>query len=339
MNQENVKEMLAWAMRNRAEDCFEEKYYYWTPQAKKIFNKLTILEEKYGNRLLIGVIGASGVGKSALVRALESRLFSWHKEHFKDYYYETPVLRLKWKQEFSRGVSIKDENGNTILWLQHSVLIDTPDYAAKDIRKISKDLDGIHNVWADVRRTPLTYCGTNFVIFFQKELVKRADHFFLRKMDKVDLNPLKPDELLEAFHLRFATDEPFTLESLTLIADLSRGIFRRFMRYIQLSLEDMIERASGEVTVADVHRVISDEVLMQDLELEFSDIFKNERYMRHAVGIVNLLQEVKEVNQETLAQELNVHPSILGKIVATLEENGYVKRMRGKGKTWRVEMQ
>lgn len=351
MNQERAKIVLQWAMRNRAEDSFEEQYYYWTPQAKKLFNKLTILGGLYGNCILIGVRGSSGVGKSALLKALKRKLELWVNEHKSEKYfgrYESSVFAVKWGEQGRMNPYDNPQSYEA----HHSNLIDTPDYGRCDLRKINRDLTQIFNVWNEVRKR--LHYGTlqepnvkgihqrftgNFVIFLQKELIKPKDHFFLRKMDIVELKSLTTNELLEAFEMRFTTFDPFTEESLTLIAELSRGIFRRFMRYIQLTLENMIERGSTEVTVGDVKAVITEEIIMEDMELEFYDMFKNERYTRHAVRILNFLRDAGQTDQKTIAEELGIHATILGRIVATLEENGYVKRVRGTGKTWKVEIQ
>lgn len=352
MVEERVKEILQWAMRNRAEDSFDERYYYWTPQAKRLFNKLTILGGLHGNCLLIGVRGSSGVGKSALLRALSAKLRAWiDDEHNpEEDYKRRAVFIVKWgsidEHKFDKY------NNPESYEHHHSILIDTPDYSKRDIRKINRDLTQIHNVWNAVRETYQTFeyadpnktgihqrYTANFVIFLQKELVKRQDHFFLRKMDIVELKPLKPTELLEAFKMRFDTFEPFTEEALTLIAGLSRGIFRRFMHYTQLTLETMIEQGASEVTVDDVKTVITEDILVEDMELEFYDIFRNERYMHHGTRILTFLRDVKKTDQKTIAENLGIHPTILGRIVATLEENGYVKRIRGKGKTWKVVIQ
>jgi DNA-binding MarR family transcriptional regulator len=61
--------------------------------------------------------------------------------------------------------------------------------------------------------------------------------------------------------------------------------------------------------------------------------------MRHAINILKFLRDVKEADQKTIAENLDVHPTILGRIVATLEDSGYVKRIRGKRKTWKVIIQ
>lgn len=349
MNKDRVKAILEWAMRNRAEDAFEKEYYYWTPEAKKLLNKLTIFEGEYGDRLLIGVIGSSGVGKSALARALYQKMLDWYankfpEKEFKDFPWRLmdKILIAKWipKKEVIRREAQYDyavEQPNAYIH-SHTALIDTPDYGTKDIRLINRDLNNLHNLWNDLRFRPIKI-DINLVIFFQKELVERQQHFFFKKMDKVELKPLKPKQLLEAFKMRFESYEPFTEDSLTLIAELSRGVFRRFMRYVQLSLEEMILERKSHVTIDDVKAVITDDILMEDMELEFADMFRNETYKKHALRILKFLRDVKETNQKTIAESLGIHPTILGRIVLTLEDNGYVKRIRGKRKTWKVKIQ
>jgi len=343
MDKERVKLILGWAMRNRAEDTvFDERFYYWTPEAKKIFNKLTMLGGDYGDCLLIGVIGQSGVGKSALLKALKWKLMKWFEKKYGSPGDYQKVLTVKWKPEdFEFYMETFQDH--------HTVFIDMPDYGTKDIRRINKDLNILYEIWRFLRQQYEWFeliesdakkrYQVNIVVFLQKELVKRQQHFFLRKMDIVELRPLKPDELVHAFLMRFEDYEPFTRDSLMLIAELSRGIFRRFMRYIQLCLEDMIERNADKVTVEDVENIITDNVLMQDMELEFFDIFRNQRYANYATRIISFLIRKKEADQKTIAEYLNIHPTIAGRIISTLEQNGYVTRERGKRAQWLVKIQ
>lgn len=346
MSEDRLKLVLRWAMNNRAEDSFEERFYYWTPEAKKLLNKLTLFGGELGDSLLIGVIGPSGAGKSALARALRFKMEEWclTKEWYKQRQFMndeekfeflgTRFLLLKWmpSKEFTHRIYYRGE-----LPMQkadsysstHSVFMETADYGHKDIRLINRDLNNLHNLWSAVRSDRWNNT-VNFVIFLQKELIENLDHFFLRKMDKVKLGLLTTQELLEAFKLRFESYDPFNEDAIMLIAELSRGVFRRFMRYIQLVIEDVIMKGANQITVENVKAVITQDVLMQDMELEFFDIFKNKRYKEYAVKVLQFLRENKTVNQKTLAEELGVHATILGRILATLEENEYIKRTRGR---------
>jgi GTPase SAR1 family protein len=350
MAEDKLKTMLLWATRNRAEDAFDHQFYYWTPDANKIFMKLTILGGQWGDKLLIGVIGNSGVGKSALLNALAGRLRAnyvqkyalqfknYNEEHFASVI-DRSVFCAKWdvkEKSIEYMVRAIADTGPP-----NTALIDTVDYGKRDIRKIHRDLSDIFNLWSKVRSCSSlgTVLGSdsgtvigrvNFVIFMQKELVKGADHFFLRKMDIMELKPLTPEQLVEAFKMRFTTSEPFNEDSLKLVAELSRGIFRRFMKYIRLCLEDIIVEGKNIVSVEDVKKSVTTDILLQDLDLELSDIFRNERYKRFAVEVLQFVRENPNVNQKTVADALGIHEGILSRIMATLQSNGYVKRSRGK---------
>ena len=75
----------------------------------------------------------------------------------------------------------------------------------------------------------------NFVIAVQKEMFR--DHFFFDKMEKVELEPLRPEQMVEVYRKRFKTIKPFTEDALLTLARMSRGIFRRFLIYITLTLQ------------------------------------------------------------------------------------------------------
>ena len=146
MDEERVKAILKWAMRNRAEESFEEEFYYWTPEAKKILNKLALLGTPYGDCLLIGVIGRSGIGKSALIRAIEVELQKALNKY--DSFMGT-TFTLKWSRDFLKRlpessvcIGVPHEFGLS----HHTLLIDTPDYGSKDVRRINNDLTKLHNI-------------------------------------------------------------------------------------------------------------------------------------------------------------------------------------------------
>jgi hypothetical protein len=340
MDKERITSMLAWAMHNRAEDILkfsaEAELYYWTPEAKRVLDKLLILRKLtprnadwYGDSLLIGVIGKSGVGKSVLLKALEFKIKAFYMKISEGRYSENAYEWLVKTFEFKRGENIKEMTrgyrGGYVL--VNTILLNMPDYGTSDVRKINGDLTELHALWSHFR----THQGdSNFIIFLQKELVEKTDHFFLRKMDIVELKPMTSKQLIEAFKMRFKTCDPFTEESLRRIVDLSRGVFRRLMRYIQLCLENMVAREREDVPLDDVKTVITGEVLIHDLDLELSDLLRNDRYKQYAIDVLTFLRDNQNVNQKMIAETLGIHATILGRVLTTLENNNYVKRVRGK---------
>jgi len=56
-------------------------------------------------------------------------------------------------------------------------------------------------------------------------------------MQKIELRPLRPELMVEAYKRRFKNIDPFTEDALLTLARMSRGIFRLFLRYIMLTLD------------------------------------------------------------------------------------------------------
>lgn len=79
----------------------------------------------------------------------------------------------------------------------------------------------------------------NFVIVIQKEMFR--DNFLFDKMEKVEL------EMVEAYRKRFKAIDPFTEDALLNLARMSRGIFRRFLRYITLTIRHWEIDAKGPI--------------------------------------------------------------------------------------------
>jgi hypothetical protein len=55
-------------------------------------------------------------------------------------------------------------------------------------------------------------------------------------MRRVELEPLRPEHMVEAYRLQCAYVETLTEEGLLTFARMSRGIFRRYLGYIALTL-------------------------------------------------------------------------------------------------------
>ena len=109
---------------------------------------------------------------------------------------------------------------------------------------------------------------------------------------------------------------------------LCRGIFRRFLRYIKLCVEDMRLRGADVVGVDDVGRVIDVSVVGRDMELEMSGFMRaGER--EQAVALLLGLLGGGDMNQKEIAKELGVTPAFLGRLLMKLEAMGYVNRVGG----------
>jgi len=223
-------------------------------------------------------------------------------------------------------------------WLEEvdALLIDMPDYSQKGCWKINKDLDGIAALWNLVREKEFK---ANIIVCLQQELVVRQPHLILGKMDKIFLKPLTVEQLLEAYKLVFNNYFPFTEDGLRLIAKLSRGVFRRFKTYIRLSVEPYAEnKRTDAVTPEDVKHCVTKEQLMMDMDLELSDVFKSLEKKRKAFDVIEFLRETPNVNQKTLSEALDIHATLLGKIIKDLKTYGYVDYERGKGKEFLIKL-
>ena len=108
-----------------------------------------------------------------------------------------------------------------------TILIDSPDYSKADRRLMTKDLEEIYWLWNTFASSATSPIPPNIVLALQKEMFR--DHFFFDKMEKVELEPLKPERMVEAHRRRFNAIEPFTEDALLTLARMSRGIFRRFL--------------------------------------------------------------------------------------------------------------
>jgi len=206
-----------------------------------------------------------------------------------------------------------------------TILIDLPDYSKTDIRRVTTDLETIYWIWNGLTQTPNQ---PNIVISFQKELFR--GHFFLGKMNRIDLMPFKPEALLKFYEKRFHGTEPFTQEALLLLAKMSRGIFRRFLRYITLTLNHQ-ERAATPlpITVDHVHEAILPQLLAQDMDQQLTEIFPRQPDMRTAaVKLLLHLEEHGPTTQPKIKELLDLPDYTVSRLVNKLEDYRYVKRER-----------
>lgn len=209
------------------------------------------------------------------------------------------------------------------------ILIDMPDYTKSTAYSMNRDIDNVQELWQRIQ-ADAKFKEISFIIAFQKEMVMKHPHFFIGKLDIVTLKPLKPKELIEAYKLRNKTVEPFTEDALRLIAELSRGIFRRFLKYIQITIEKNLN-AEVPLSVENVNNAITEDLLIEDMELELSDIFKAKDKKAEAVRVLNFLRQKGECNIKTIATELDLGESSTQKLIQKLRGYRYVHVKRGKG--------
>ena len=153
------------------------------------------------------------------------------------------------------------------------ILMDTPDYSKTDRRLMAKDLDEIYWLWNFLSQ-PATLEDERkptIIVAIQKEMF--PDNFFFDKMEKIELEPMQPKDMVEAYQKRFKIYEPFTEDALLVLARMSRGIFRRFLRYITLTLRHWEVDGKGPIDTTIVKEAVTVERLAEDMERELAELF------------------------------------------------------------------
>jgi DNA-binding MarR family transcriptional regulator len=169
----------------------------------------------------------------------------------------------------------------------------------------------------------------NFVIAIQGEMFQ--GHFFFDKMKKVELTPLSPNSLVEAYRKRFKETEPFTEETLLKLASMSRGIFRRFLRYITITLDlwQSRKRRLNSIGPELVTQAISTKRLAEDMDLELADLFPKHSDLRlQAVRLLMHLESSGPTRQSQVADDLDLEPYVLSRLLTKLELHRYIVRHR-----------
>jgi hypothetical protein len=208
-----------------------------------------------------------------------------------------------------------------------TILIDTPDYSKTDRRLMAKDLEEIYWLWNTLTSSPSI--PPNIVLAIQKEMFR--GHFFFDKMRVIELKPLQPERMVEAYMRRFETTQPFNEEALLAVARMSRGIFRRFLRYVLLTIElwETRPKPRDPIDIETVRQAVITERLAEDMELELLELFPKHSDLRlHAVRLLMHLEESGPTKQSELADQLGLEPYALTKLLARLELHRYVRRER-----------
>jgi hypothetical protein len=284
--------------------------YYWTPEFRPFVEGLVKNAPS-----LIFLVGLQGTGKTSALKAIEA-------------YMSGKVGAYYWRWG--------DKSPEDWEHIKHCgfLLVDLPDYGAGAGSKMAKDLDGIGRLWYDLRYGE-KYKRKNLVVAVQKELFK--NHYLFGKGEVFELRPLRPEELINFYWRRFGAGIPFEGDSLPLVARLSRGVFRRFMRYVRLCVMDMQARKVESIIVDDVRRVIGSDVIMRDMDLELSGLLRgSEKGL--AVAAISALMMEGEMNQKDLASRLGVTQTMISRLLGKLDCLGYVKREHGDRKELRVSL-
>lgn len=148
-------------------------------------------------------------------------------------------------------------------------------------------------------------------------------------MEKIELEPLKPERMVEAYQKRFKTYEPFTEDALLSLARMSRGIFRRFLRYITLTLRYSESHSKKIIDTETVREAVTVERLAEDMELELMELFSKQSDLRlQAVRLLMRLEESGPKKQRELGEELGIEDYAMSRLLAKLELHRYILRRR-----------
>jgi len=165
------------------------------------------------------------------------------------------------------------------------------------------------------------------ILAIQKEMFH--DHSFFDKMEKVELEPLKPEQMVEAYRKRFKAIEPFTEDALLSLGRMSRRIFRRFLRYITLTLQYSESHGKKIIDTETVKEAVTVERLAEDMELELVELFPKQSDLRlQAVRLLMRLEESGPKKQAELVEEFGLEEYAMSRLLAKLELHRYVVRRR-----------
>jgi energy-coupling factor transporter ATP-binding protein EcfA2 len=243
-------------------------------------------------------------------------------------------LNLAWAEPRFSKVALRQVRQSAWLGMlreKRTILIDTPDYSKTDRRKMSSDLNEICWLW-DALCHRVSLSGSpkpNLIIAIQAEMFQV--HFFFDKMERVELTPLPPNSLVEAYRKRFKETEPFTEEALLKLASMSRGIFRRFLRYITITLDLWQSRKRKPHSIGPelVSEAISTKRLAEDMDLELADLFPKHSDLRlQAVRLLMHLESSGPTKQSQVADDLDLEPYVLSRLLTKLELHKYIVRRR-----------
>ncbi len=224
----------------------------------------------------------------------------------------------------------------------HTILVDSRDYSRSDRRQMNTDIMGVQMLWQKIQEAVEPYEGSmpNLVFTIQKEMFYSEgsfSHYFLGKSRVFEIQPFPAFDLVEAFKIEFEAGvwKPFIDEAaLQYLAKMSRGIFRRFLRYIQLALEQFMAGKTDVLDLALAQQAVTPEEMERDWELELRQIFPHGDRWREALGIITRLVKEGPTLQKALAWEIEIgegwkrllSEAQVTRLLYKLEEYGYVKR-------------
>lgn len=244
---------------------------------------------------------------------------------------------------------IKQENAINELGNRHTILLDLPDFSRTDRRPLIRILNQVQDLWLKLMREGAEYTdepiGPNLVITLQKELSDLAPSYFLGKANIVELKPLTAEQFINAYRAKFpvcdAVDEP----ALDYLAHLSRGVFRRFLKFLAVVLRDAEHRKLAHISLTDAMAAVSPAQVSQEMEAELAYLFPRPDRREKAAKIImtflqrkfepsrlqqifdpNLANLLGEISQKQLAEILSLTEVDVSRLLDRLVANGLIRR-------------
>ncbi|MHB1908253.1 MAG: hypothetical protein ACYCQJ_05195 [Nitrososphaerales archaeon] len=335
---DNRNKILAWALQNTAESRSCEYKYVW-PQAVEELEKT--LEVAHGGLFVLGGLSGSGKStaliqlKKKLEEKIESEsvvLFKWmgfkRLDEIAEFFFGRDAFedildgKLRGDDLCERKIreqkEIKEDSVISYLAGANTVLIDTRDYSITDRRQLTGDLDGIQRLWQTVinyRRQIQEQISEqiserekaipNFVVCVQSEIAisdkGQLVHFFLKKARTFNIGRFSHKELMEAYVAEFGSRDPFDEEGLTVLAIQSHGIFRRFLKYIAICLENT--EPQTKITGEIVNSLVDSTQLEHDMTEELSAVFRSENQRMMAVWILMRIESRQTIGIQDLVND------------------------------------
>jgi hypothetical protein len=275
---------------------------------------------------LINVYGEFKLSKKLGISAQQIKEFQYgtmEDEERKQFY---PLI-LKYASKEERK-DIERTAWLNAVQTKDTILIDFPDYSRENQSKMNKDLDDFAHWWESIILADsqgIYNQRANVVIFFQKELF--SGHFLFGKFDVFELKPATPNFMVNILRVNCGSIEPFLPETLEYIAKLSRGVIRRFKKYVKLCLENF-QHSCNSITVELAKNLISLEQLEKDMELELMDVFPKQKELRkYSVIVLQLLNERKAIPQNEITETVfDGNKMKCSRVLEKLEAWNYIER-------------
>lgn len=130
------------------------------------------------------------------------------------------------------------------------------------------------------------------------------------KMDVLELPLLTPQEMQRVYTSKFGSTSPspsFTEQAILQIAIESRGVFRRFLKYIRLTLDHWYDRqgGTGPITPGSVAETIAFQQKLDEMEVELMEISPRSRENRFkAVQVLDYVRKSGEAPQRVIIDDL-----------------------------------